>query len=257
MRTDPAKVRGRVVIAVRDPVVVRELRRLLARLNYRVEATVESGLAAVEAANRLAPDVVLIDAGFAGSPGEWEDLAGIYRLSRVPAVLLLTAESGPQAAHTGEVSVDGLLLMPLAEVQVSGALEEAFRRKGWPPASGNFGTAQSVLVAGANPSIRGLLTTVLDSAGYDVTEALDEEEARQLVSTMRFDLVVFDRNCGSTDEPELAGQILGQAEPARMLVLSWTGPEQAAYAGNMGFLRKPFALPDLLGAIRRLAGQKG
>jgi CheY-like chemotaxis protein len=65
----PVSVRGRVLIAEDEPMIAWGLVDVVRRLGYKVCATVDTQEAAIEAAARLAPDIILLDYRLAGGDG--------------------------------------------------------------------------------------------------------------------------------------------------------------------------------------------
>ncbi|MBI2932630.1 MAG: response regulator [Planctomycetes bacterium] len=116
-----------------------------------------------------------------------------------------------------------------------------------------------VLIVDDEQSVRILLKSLLEGAGYACVVAADAEQARQVVSKEPFDLVLTDMMLPGDSGLAFARHVL-QEHPATAIVMI-TGLDDPRLAntalevGAGGFVIKPFSTSDLLfqiaGALRR------
>ena len=105
---------------------------------------------------------------------------------------------------------------------------------------------KSILVVDDTRSMRKMVATVLQSAGYSVEEAGDGAEALEKAKARVFDLVVTDHNMPKMDGVTLvrALRALPEYDDVALIVLSTeTGAELKAKgreAGATGWMAKPF-----------------
>ena len=115
-----------------------------------------------------------------------------------------------------------------------------------------------VLIAEDEAIIRMDLREILEEEGYDVVEAADGEEAVRLAREVRPELAILDIKMPRKDGLEAAHEI-SEERIAPVLILTAYSQrdlvEQAAEAGAMGYLVKPFQKHDLLPAIEIAKGR--
>ncbi len=115
-----------------------------------------------------------------------------------------------------------------------------------------------VLIAEDEAIIRMDLREILEEEGYDVVEASDGEEAVRLAREVRPELAILDIKMPRKDGLE-AAQEISEERIAPVLILTAYSQrelvEQAAEAGAMGYLVKPFQKHDLLPAIEIAKGR--
>jgi response regulator NasT len=115
-----------------------------------------------------------------------------------------------------------------------------------------------VLVAEDETIIRMDLREMLEEEGYDVVEAGDGESAVRLARETTPELVILDIKMPILDGLEAARRI-SEERIAPVLILTAYSQrelvEEAAGAGAMGYLVKPFAKQDLLPAIEIAKGR--
>lgn len=110
-----------------------------------------------------------------------------------------------------------------------------------------------VLVAEDEALIRLDLVEMLREEGYEVVgEASNGEEAVQLATELRPDLVILDVKMPKLDGIEAASKITGERIAPVVILTAFSQRdlvERAREAGTMAYLVKPFARNDLMPAI--------
>ena len=116
----------------------------------------------------------------------------------------------------------------------------------------------TVLVAEDETIIRMDLREMLEEEGYEVVEAADGEQAVRLAREVRPELAILDIKMPIKDGL-VAAQEISEEGIAPVLILTAYSQrelvEQAAVAGAMGYLVKPFQKHDLLPAIEIAKGR--
>lgn len=118
--------------------------------------------------------------------------------------------------------------------------------------------AQRVLVAEDESIIRMDLREMLEEEGYEVMEAGDGEAAIRLAREGRPDLVILDIKMPVMDGLTAARAISDERIAPCLILTAYSQRdlvEQAADAGAMGYLVKPFTKQDLLPAIEIAKGR--
>jgi two-component system, response regulator PdtaR len=119
-------------------------------------------------------------------------------------------------------------------------------------------TRPRVLIAEDEAIIRMDLREILEEEGYEVVEAADGEEAVRLAREVRPDLAILDIKMPRKDGLEAAQEISGEGIAPVLILTAYSQRdlvEQAAEAGAMGYLVKPFQKHDLLPAIEIAKGR--
>ena len=117
----------RILVAEDEPIARMDLREMLENLGYNVVGEAGDGIAAVDLARALKPDLVLMDIKMP----EQDGIAAAQTLSqeRVSPVLLLTAYSDREFVDRAvDAGVMGYLVKPFAEQQLKPAIEIALER---------------------------------------------------------------------------------------------------------------------------------
>lgn len=115
----------------------------------------------------------------------------------------------------------------------------------------------SILVVDDTRSMRKMVASVLQAAGYAVEEAEDGAEALEKAKARVFDLVVTDHNMPRMDGVTLVRALreLPQYDDVALLVLSTeNAPELKAKgreAGATGWMAKPFDPEKMLEIVRQ------
>jgi AmiR/NasT family two-component response regulator len=117
----------RILVAEDEAISRMDLREMLENLGYTVIGEASDGVAAVNLARTLQPDLVLMDIKMPGLDG----IAAAETLSaeHVTPVLLLTAYSDKEFIDRAvDAGVMGYLVKPFAEAQLKPAIEVALER---------------------------------------------------------------------------------------------------------------------------------
>jgi two-component system, chemotaxis family, chemotaxis protein CheY len=112
---------------------------------------------------------------------------------------------------------------------------------------------QRVLIVEDDESIREMLELVLESEGYEVTSASDGAAALALLEQTRPDLILLDMKMPVMDGWEFIARyraLTGAVAPVIVLTAAQDDSRRAAEVGAHGYLAKPFAIDDLLRAMR-------
>jgi AmiR/NasT family two-component response regulator len=121
--------RTRVIIADDESIIRMDLREMLSNLGYLVVGEVGDGRSAVNLAQELKPDVVVMDIKFEGDDFDGIDAARMLTEEQIAPVLLLTAYSQRDlVARAREAGVVGYLVKPFREADLVPAIEVALAR---------------------------------------------------------------------------------------------------------------------------------
>lgn len=119
---------------------------------------------------------------------------------------------------------------------------------------------KSILSVDDSPSIREMVKYCLESAGYNITEAVDGEDGLNKARTKRFDLVLTDQNMPRMDGLSLIKSLRAMSDYKSTPILMLTtesGEEikiQGRAAGATGWLVKPFAPQKLIDVVKKVIG---
>jgi two-component system, cell cycle sensor histidine kinase and response regulator CckA len=120
------------------------------------------------------------------------------------------------------------------------------------------GGTETILVVEDEPAIRGLMTRVLERAGYRVLTAAEPHTALAMPAAEleSVSLLVTDMVMPDLSGPELAAILLDRVQGLRVLCMSGYAEQSAAYQGLgpavADFIAKPFTADQLLTTIRKL-----
>jgi two-component system, chemotaxis family, chemotaxis protein CheY len=117
---------------------------------------------------------------------------------------------------------------------------------------------RTVLTVDDSTSMRQMVKATLQSAGYDVVEAVDGQEALEYARENAVDLVISDVNMPRMDGITLIGEL--RALPAYrlipMLMLTTESSQEKKMegkrAGATGWIVKPFNPVQLLATLKKL-----
>jgi two-component system chemotaxis response regulator CheY len=118
----------------------------------------------------------------------------------------------------------------------------------------------SILAVDDSTSIRQMVSFTLKSAGFDVVEAVDGEDAFNHAKKRRFDLVLTDQNMPRLDGIGLTRRLREHPDFKSTPILILTTESSAEMkqagraAGATGWLVKPFEPKKLVDVIRKVVG---
>jgi two-component system chemotaxis response regulator CheY len=116
----------------------------------------------------------------------------------------------------------------------------------------------SILAVDDSASMRQMVSFTLKSAGYDVVEAIDGEDAFDKARGRQFDLVLTDQNMPRLDGIGLTRKLreTAQFKSTPILILTTESSDQMKQAGRAagatGWLVKPFDPTKLIEVIRKV-----
>jgi len=113
----------------------------------------------------------------------------------------------------------------------------------------------SVLVVDDDPSIRRMVSEVLDLEGYSVATAANGVEALRSIEEQRPSLVLLDMRMPLMDGWGFARELKTRGVKLPILVMTAAGSARAwaAEINADAYVAKPFDLADLVAAVERLA----
>lgn len=118
----------------------------------------------------------------------------------------------------------------------------------------------SILAVDDSASIRQMVAFTLKSAGYQVTEAIDGQDALEKSKSKIFDLVLTDQNMPRMDGLTLIQKLRQLPSFARTPILMLTtesGDEMKSKgraAGATGWIVKPFDPERLIAVVKKVIG---
>jgi len=245
---------GERILLVDDEDIVAALSRQgLEALGYQVVAkTSPADALALFRARPGAFDLLITDLSLTEFSGD--ELTRRIRELRpgLPAILL---SGSPAQATPGSVPVafDAVLAKPLTPRELGAAIRRVMDASARAPEECE---RRTVLLAEDNPTSRVLLRSWLTKAGYLVQEARDGQEAWELFSGTRPDLLLTDIVMPRLDGLGLVARVRAAAPRFPVIILSSLEETEAAgHATRLqvdAFLQKPFDSRALLAALRRL-----
>jgi len=118
----------------------------------------------------------------------------------------------------------------------------------------------SILAVDDSASMRQMVTFTLKGAGFDVTEAVDGQEALNKAKTQKFDLVISDVNMPNMDGISLIKELRALPDfkftPLLLLTTESAADKKAEgkSAGATGWIVKPFNPDQLLNTVKKVLG---
>lgn len=117
-------------------------------------------------------------------------------------------------------------------------------------------TAKRILTVDDSPTVREMLKTTLENAGFDVIQANDGQEALNLLATETVQMLITDLNMPKLDGISLIRQVRKNQERRFMPIIMLTTESQeekkreGKTAGASGWIVKPFKPAQLLSVVR-------
>ena len=113
----------------------------------------------------------------------------------------------------------------------------------------------TILIIDDEESIRLLLRSALEAAGYEVTEASNGRQGLELYRRKPTDLVITDILMPELNGLDMLLELTREFLNAKVVAISGAGGEKnvldvAKLLGARQTFRKPFSMPQLLGAVR-------
>jgi two-component system, response regulator, stage 0 sporulation protein F len=113
----------------------------------------------------------------------------------------------------------------------------------------------TILVIDDEEIIRVLLRSALEAAGYEVMEAANGREGLELYRKKSMNLVITDILMPELNGLDMLLELTREFLDAKVIAISGVGGERnvldvAKLLGARQTFRKPFSIPDLLGAVR-------
>jgi two-component system response regulator (stage 0 sporulation protein F) len=113
----------------------------------------------------------------------------------------------------------------------------------------------SILIIDDEDAIRVLLRSVLEAVGYEVTEAANGRIGLELYRQSPTDLVITDIIMPELNGLDMLLELTREFLCAKVIAISGAGEETnilnvAKLLGARQTFKKPFSLPQLLGAVR-------
>ena len=115
-----------------------------------------------------------------------------------------------------------------------------------------------VLAVDDSKTMRNMISFTLNGAGYDVTEAVDGQEALNIAEKSDFDLVITDVNMPNMDGITLLKALRGLSKfsSTPILILTTEGGDdkksEGRSAGATGWIVKPFDPNKLLQVVAKV-----
>ena len=120
-------------------------------------------------------------------------------------------------------------------------------------------TKSNILVVDDEDALRMVLSSELQSSGYEVGTASDGDEAINLVQTKKFDLVLLDIKMPRVDGFEVLKFIKKNYPTIKVIMLTGFADLKNAIEskkhGAEDFVSKPYDLVDLLTTIERVLSE--
>jgi CheY-like chemotaxis protein len=116
---------------------------------------------------------------------------------------------------------------------------------------------KKLMVVEDNAINRELLTEILTSVGYEVSQAMDGQEAVDMLSVERPDLVLLDLQMPRLDGRQTLQKIRQNPELDYLPVIACTASamqgdrEELMRFGFSGYISKPITIPDLLKSLNQ------
>jgi DNA-binding response OmpR family regulator len=109
-----------------------------------------------------------------------------------------------------------------------------------------------VIVVEDEPSIRLLYRINLELEGFEVVEAASLSDARSAIADHEVSVVLLDLRIGSERGTDLLDELRASDIPVALVTGSAEHESEAEGIAD-AYLRKPFAIADLIHAVRELA----
>ena len=248
----------RILVVDDEPLVRRMLTEYLTLDGHSVE-TATNGRHALDKFRAGRYDLVIADRAMPEMNGD-QLASAIRQLAFDEPFIMLTGFADlMQASAERPLGVDLVLGKPLTRAALRRAVAEVApaelreaQKSAW-----ERGPGKTVLIVDDDHWIRDLLQMALEAEGYEVAVAEDGLEALDRITALRPAVIVLDMMMPRMDGGRFAEELRRRGIRDRVPLLVITADAQGRYrAKNLGadaYLAKPFALPELLDEVARLA----
>jgi len=233
------------------------------------------GIAAIGAAARNSPDLILLDISLPGANG-FALVEQFRQLSetRETPIILTTASLDPELRNKAlALGISGLLRKPFEAESLANMVEKVFGRphridSSTPPAAGEASSvtkaklSKRILIVEDDENIARGLVVRMKAAGLETIVASDGLSGVRSAVTQRPDLVLLDVSLPAGNGFSVAEGIQKNIpSPTPIIFLTASKlPElkrKAFQLGAVGFFEKPYKPETLLAAVQRALTQSG
>jgi CheY-like chemotaxis protein len=152
------------------------------------------------------------------------------------------------------------LLPPEKRARIVGESEDSARASEPETIEIGAGTDNHILVVDDDPTHRALVESVVTGAGFEVHTAGDGEEAWEALCRLKYALLITDHEMPRLKGLDLIERLRAVSEAPPCILISGSLPKAEWILREVvrpgAFLPKPFTIPELLGTIFRLLGQR-
>lgn len=119
---------------------------------------------------------------------------------------------------------------------------------------------KTILTVDDSKSVRQMVVFTLKKEGYDVIEAVDGENALEVLESKSADMIITDINMPNMDGIELTRQLRTKSEYKFVPIIVLTTESQldkkqeGRQAGATGWIVKPFNPEQLVGVVKKVLG---
>ena len=110
-----------------------------------------------------------------------------------------------------------------------------------------------ILVLDDDPDICMMIKMVLEYYGYDAMDSENEENAKEIMSSNRVDLIIMDMLLSGADGTDICRRLKQNEETSSIPILMFsahpTAKESCLAAGADDFISKPFEMNDMIDKI--------
>jgi len=129
VETDIVERSSRIMIVDDEAVIITQLEEMLQVMGYKVVGTAGTGAEAMKLAERVRPDLILMDIVMPGELDGIDACARIQKNMKIPVVFLSAYSDESYVERAKAVHPYGYILKPYQNEQIKAALEVALRRK--------------------------------------------------------------------------------------------------------------------------------
>ncbi len=120
--------------------------------------------------------------------------------------------------------------------------------------------AKVIMTADDAASVRQMVSFTLQEAGYEVTEAVDGQDALKKINSLTIDMLITDMNMPNMGGIELIRKVRAIPRIKFIPIIMLTTESQAAKkqegkkAGATGWIVKPFRPEQLVAVVKKVLG---